>query len=87
MNLDDKRIDHLRNLGETREIAIINFKKRLKENPDIFEIAEITDSHMYRDGGLLNKSTNYVAGICGSREPKNEGDLGEDVYKIGRAHV
>jgi len=75
-----KRIAHLKNLGRTRTIAIANLEEGLKVNPDFLEIAEITDSHIYRDGELLNKSVDYVAGICGDREAKNEVDIKEDVY-------
>lgn len=84
MKSDDKRIAHLKNLGRSEAIAIINLEKKLKKNSDFLEIAEITNSytHMSKDGKLLSKNVCYVAGICGSREPKNEGDIGENVYKI-----
>jgi hypothetical protein len=81
MELKDRRISHLKNLGETRQAAIRMLEKELEINSDFLEIAEITDSHVYRDGGLPNKSVEYVAGICGSRDA-GEGDFGDDVYSL-----
>jgi len=82
MELKDKRISHLRNLGETRDFAIRTLEGELERGSDFLEVAEITDSQLYRDGGIPNKRVGYVAGICGSRDAKSEGDCGDDVYNL-----
>lgn len=82
MELNDKRIAHLKNLGGTREVAIGILEEELKRNSDFLEIAEITDVLNHRDGGTPNKRVGYVAGICGSKEAKNEYDLGDDIYRL-----
>lgn len=86
MEYNDKRIAHLKNLGRTQTIAIANLEEELKINPDFYpdflEIAEITDSNTYRDGVLLNKTVNYVAGICGSRKAKSRCDFQENIYSL-----
>jgi len=82
MELKDKRISHLRNLGKTRNSAIRVLEKKLERNSDFLEIAEITDVVEHRDGGIPNKRVGYVAGICGSRDTKNEFDLMGNVYSL-----
>lgn len=82
MELKDKKIAHLRNIGETRKSAIRMLEKELERGSNFLEVAEITDVVKHRDGGIPNKRVGYVAGICGSRDAKNEFDLGEDVYSL-----
>ncbi|MEA3514608.1 MAG: hypothetical protein U9R34_03980 [Nanoarchaeota archaeon] len=82
MNHNNKEIAHLKYLGETRAEAINTLEEELKKGSDFLERAEITDSINHRDGGMPNKRLGYVAGICGSREARNEFDLGKDVYKL-----
>ncbi len=82
MELKDRRISHLRNLGETKQSAIKSLEEELERGSNFIEIAEITDVVEHRDGGIPNKRVGYVAGICGSKNAKNEFDLGEDVYSL-----
>ena len=82
MDLKDKRISHLRNLGKTRVFAIRTLEKELDRGSDFLEVAEITDVVKHRNKGIPNKRVGYVAGVCGSRNAENEFDLGEDVYRL-----
>lgn len=83
MALDDPRISHLEILGENREESIRNLKKRLEtEGPRFLDLAEITDSHVNRDGGLANKYIAYVGGINGRRDEPEQWDSSDDIYSI-----
>lgn len=81
MKHDDQKIAHLRNLGDSKAVVRV-LEGRLKEDFSSLEIAEITLSSKYRDNGLPNRIVGYVAGICGSRESKTDGDMLEDVYSL-----
>ncbi len=83
MALDDPRISHLEILGENREESIRNLKKRLGiEGLGFLDLAEITDSHVNRDGGLANKYIAYVGGISGRRDEPEQWDPSDDIYSI-----
>ena len=82
MDIDDKRISHLRRLGESSREAIMNIVKELRGGFNYLEFAEITDSHLHRDGGLLNKKMVWVAGVSGYKEACSEGDLRDEVYRL-----
>ncbi|MBS3088094.1 hypothetical protein J4226_05875 [Candidatus Pacearchaeota archaeon] len=82
MDINDKRISHLRRLGESSKKAIEGIINELKCGSDFLEFAEITDSHLYRDGGLLNKKMVRVAGVSGYKKACSEGDLRDEVYSL-----
>ena len=82
MEIKDKKIAHLRSLGCTKESAIRTLERELKRGSDFLEIAEMTDVIEHRDGGIPNKRVAYVAGIYGSRNARNEFDLGKNAYGL-----
>jgi phosphopantetheinyl transferase (holo-ACP synthase) len=82
MKLNDKRIAHLRNLGNNRDEAIKTLEIEMQKNPDFLEVAEISFSHETRDGGLRHNEIAYVAGICGCKEAKSKSDSSDDIYHL-----
>lgn len=82
MKINDKRIAHLKNLGKDRNAAIRSLKRKMQKDPGFLEVAEISFSHMTRDGGLTHKDIAYVAGICGRVPAKGANDYRDEIYHL-----